>query len=358
MKKREKKLFISELTEGQQFQELFVVARKNLAETKAGKPYLAMALLDKSGEIEARLWDNAPQYDEQATEGNFVMVQATAKSYRDTLQLNVVSLQQVEENTIRLEDYMPASPRPLDEMELELKSVLTNLADVPLRKLLQEIFNGETLELFLKAPAAKKMHHAYIGGLVEHTLSMVGMAQKTADHYPTLDRDLLIAGTLLHDIAKISEFEFSRLPFNYTDRGRLVGHLVLGVEMVRKAAESVSIDEERVDQLVHIILSHHGKLEFGSPVLPMTPEAILLHHLDDMDAKMNYMEQLSDKMVDPGYQWTDFQRPLDRFLYLRPSHGEGQPEGTAAAPTGQRQRPPRRQVLDNGEAKKRQQSLF
>lgn len=358
MKIREKKIYISELREGQQLQELFVVARKSLAETKAGKPYLAMGLMDRSGEIEARLWDKAVQYDGQAAEGNFVQVQASVKSYRDTLQLNVVSLQQVEENAVRLEEFMAASPRPLEDMERELKQVLAGLADAPLRNLLQEIFQGENLARFVRAPAAKKMHHAYIGGLIEHTLSLVGLAEKTADHYPTLDRDLLIAGTLLHDVAKIDEFEYSRLPFSYTDRGRLVGHLVLGVEMVRKAAESVSIAEDRVDQLIHIILSHHGRLEFGSPVLPMTPEAILLHHLDDMDAKMNYIDQLRSKMDEPGFHWTDFQRPLERFLYLQSGETDGGEEVGKEAGSRQYRKSSGQPALDNGEAKKRQQSLF
>jgi 3'-5' exoribonuclease len=344
-----KKVFVAQLSAGQQLQEVFLVARKSLAETKTGKPYLALGLMDKSGEIEARIWENALQFDAQAEEGDFVLVQAIAKSFRDQLQLGVSSLQRVEENTVNLADFMPASARSLAEMAGELDAVIESINDKGIKALLREIFQGDTLERFQRAPAAKKMHHAYVGGLIEHTLSIVGMAEKTAAHYPLLDRELLIAGTLLHDIAKIEEFDFARPPFGYTDRGRLVGHLVMGVEMVRKAAEKITdLAAERVDQLLHIILSHHGQLAFGSPVLPMTPEAIILHHLDDMDAKVNYMEGLRGKMEGEGWQWTDYQRPLERYLFLRATSseardtevleeqlgGDSSPENDSSSPSG------------------------
>ncbi len=360
---REKKIFIKQLEEGQQFSDLFLVSRKKLAETKAGKPYLALALMDKTGEIEARVWDQAVKYDALAEVGQVVWVQATAKSFRDQLQLGVGSIKQVEAVSISLSDYMAASPRSLAEMEAELDAVITNIGDSDLCLLLREIFQGETLARFVRAPAAKKMHHAYIGGLLEHTLSIVGMAEKAAAHYSELDRDLLIAGSLLHDIAKISEFDYSQMPITYTDKGRLVGHLVLGTEMVRKAARKVEgINEQRVDLLVHIILSHHGQYDYGSPVLPMTPEAILLHHLDDMDAKMNYMEGLREKLTEPGWGWTEYQRPLERFLYLH-AQEDGQdmpsrsPESLEPVESEtDKSAPPR--LLKKGEAEKRQQSLF
>ena len=339
--------------------DIFLLSRKTLAETKAGKPYLALALMDKTGEIEARLWDDAVRYDGEADVGDFVLVNATAKSYRDQLQLGVSSLQHVDDAHVQLEQFMPTSKRPLAEMEAELQAVIGNIEDGPLQQLLEEIFQGETLERFVRAPAAKKMHHAYIGGLLEHTLSIIGMAVKTAEHYPMIDEDMLVAGALLHDIAKISEFDFGSMPFDYTDQGRLVGHLVLGAEMVRRAAENIQgLDRNKVDRITHLILSHHGQLEFGSPVLPMTPEAMLLHHLDDMDAKMNYMEQLCDKMEEPGWQWTPYQRPLERFLYLR-GHDEEQ-DVPMAPQSGQSSQGKSRKFarLSNGQAKQKQQSLF
>ncbi|WP_051309333.1 3'-5' exoribonuclease YhaM family protein [Desulfogranum japonicum] len=358
-KKVEKKVFIKELVEGQQVRELFAVSRKNLAETKNGKPYLALSLMDKTGEIEARLWDDAEHFAPLAEEGAFVLVTAVVKSYREQLQLGVTSLEQFSSEQVFLGHFFPSSDRDPQDMEKELKLRIRAIRDVGLHKLLAVIFQGDVLEQFLKAPAAKKMHHAYIGGLAEHSLSIAAMAEKTAEHYPLLDKDMLVAGSLLHDLAKIREFDFSSLPFNYTDQGRLVGHLVLGVEMVREASSVISeMSQERTDQLCHLILSHHGQLEYGSPVLPMTPEAMLLHHLDDMDAKMNYVQRLQSNMKEPGWQWTEYQRPLERFLYLNADAEEEQCQvGTVSQPCEAAKQNVRK-LLTTQEAEKRQQSLF
>jgi len=360
MPTRAKKIFVAQLTAGQQFQEVFLVARKSLAETKAGKPYLALGLMDRTGEVEARIWDNALQFEAQAEEGSFVLVQAVAKPFREQMQLGVVSLQRMAETAVDMADFMPASPRPLAEMAAELETVIAGINDPPLRALLRALFQGETLARFQRAPAAKKLHHAYIGGLIEHTLSIVGMAEKAAAHYPLIDRDTLVAGALVHDLAKIEEFDFSRPPFSYTDRGRLIGHLVLGVELVRQAAARVEgIGAEQVDRLLHIILSHHGQYGYGSPVLPMTPEAILLHHLDDIDAKMNYMAGLQAKMSG-GWQWTEYQRHLERYLYLRAPGAEDEPGARSEAP----EEPPEAEEVPPPPARaktaaaQRQQTLF
>jgi 3'-5' exoribonuclease len=329
-----KTIFVAQLVAGQPFQDIFLVTRKSLAETKAGKPYLALGLRDRTGEIEARVWDNALELAPLAEEGGFVLIQAVAKPFRDQMQLGVTSLQRVAEAAIDLADFMPASARPLAEMAAELEAVIAGIGDPPLQALLRAIFQGDTLARFQRAPAAKKMHHAYIGGLIEHTLSIVAMADRAARHYPLIDRDMLVAGALLHDLAKIEEFDFSRPSFAYTDRGRLVGHLVLGVEQVRKAAEQVEhISADQLDRLMHIILSHHGQHDFGSPVLPMTPEAILLHHLDDIDAKMNFMAGLRTKMSGAGWQWTEYQRHLERYLYLRADGPDEEPTLTGEDPT-------------------------
>lgn len=328
-----KQVFIRDLKENQQISEVFLVSRFNLAETKAGKPYLALALMDKSGEIEARLWDRVDQLAPLAQEGSFISVQATVDQFNGQLQLKLLSLAAVSEETLALNDFFPASRRPQKEMILELKKRIKSIQDETLRRLLETIFKGDTLNRFAQAPAAKKMHHAYLGGLIEHTLSMAQMAEAVARHYTLINADLLLAGVLLHDLAKIDEFDCERPPFDYTGRGRLVGHLVLGVEMLRRAADTVAgLPQETVDELAHLILSHHGQLEFGSPVLPMTPEAMLLHHIDDMDAKMNYIEGLQAQMQAGEQQWTAFQRPLQRYLYLRGSAGleAGEEEGVAA----------------------------
>jgi len=364
-----KKIFVAQLTAGQQFQEVFLVSKKSLAETKAGKPYLALALMDRTGEVEARIWDNALQFDAQAEEGHFVLVQAVAKPFRDQMQLSVVALKRVAETAVDMADFMPASARPLAEMAAELETVIAGINDPPLRALLHALFQGETLARFQRAPAAKKLHHAYIGGLIEHTLSIVAMAEQAASHYSLIERDMLIVGALVHDLAKIEEFDFARPPFNYTDRGRLVGHLVLGVDLVRRAAtQAEGIAPEQVDRLIHIILSHHGQYGYGSPVLPMTPEAILLHHLDDIDAKMNYMAGLQARMSGGGWQWTEYQRHLERYLYLRAPGGDEALSSSSDVPevapeeVPEPEEAPPPQPLPPPRAKKgatqRQQSLF
>lgn len=357
MRPTEKKTFVADLREGLLVEDLFLVARKTLAETRAGKPYLALTLMDRTGEIEARVWENAGRYDAAAEVGGVIFLQGMARSFRDQLQLNITSLQAADSSRIDLEDFMPSSPRDRGEMVAELHSWIDTIRDQGLAELLRTIFAGEILESFSRAPAAKKMHHGYLGGLLEHTLSVVSLADRLADHYPGLDRDLLLTGALVHDLAKIREFSFTALPFDYTSPGRLLGHLVLGVEMVREAARNVSgLGEERLDQVAHLILSHHGRHEFGSPVLPMTQEALVLHHIDDMDAKMNYTDQLREKIQEPGYHWSDYQRPLERFLYLRAAEdGTGRQEQDPSPPA---RREPGRKTAARKHDPLRQQRLF
>ncbi|MCL7487317.1 MAG: HD domain-containing protein [Desulfobulbaceae bacterium] len=342
-----KTIFISELAEGRQLHDLFLVSRKNLAETKNGKPYLALTLMDRTGEIEARIWENAAHFDKIAEPGRIVAAEAQVKAFRDQLQLSITSLAPLADDECELSLFIPASKRSVKEMKQELAGLIETISDPHLHQLLASLFQGEVLQQFSKAPAAKQMHHAYLGGLLEHTLSVAGLAVRIAEHYPALDRDLLVAGALAHDLGKIREFSFAAVPFDYTTPGRLVGHLVLGSEMVRQqAGEIPDFPADRLDQLIHLILSHHGRHEFGAPCLPMTAEAILLHHLDDIDAKINFIDRLSEQVEPGNYQWSDYQRPLERFLLLRgpesapadqaPPHGprrngtETDPEGDAA----------------------------
>ncbi|MHB8810202.1 MAG: 3'-5' exoribonuclease YhaM family protein [Desulfobulbaceae bacterium] len=333
MKSNPRKIvYIADLKEGQQLYDLFLVSKKNLAETKSGNPYLALTLMDRTGEIEARAWDNAARLDAIAEVGRIVAVEGQVKAFRDQLQLNLTGLQPVAEGSVDLAHFMPASRRGVSEMQAELSGLIASVTDPGLNQLLTGLFQGKLLQEFSRAPAAKMMHHACLGGLLEHTLSVAGLALKICDHYTRLDRDLLLAGALLHDLGKIREFSYAALPFDYTDQGRLIGHLVLGAEMVRRQAESVpALAPARLDQLLHLILSHHGRHEFGSPCLPMTSEAILLHHLDDMDAKMELIDRLSEQVEGDTYRWSDYQRSLERFLFLR---------GHDAAP-GQYQAPER-----------------
>lgn len=346
----QKNIFITDLQDGQQVHDLFLVSRKNYAETKAGKPYLALTLMDKSGEIEARVWDNAKQLNQHAEVGRIVLIQSQANLFRDQLQLKITSLQALETDQVSLKDFMPTSRRSTGEMDSELTGLLESITNPHLGQLLNKIFENDLRKEFLIAPAAKMMHHACLGGLAEHTLSISGVALKMCEHYPALDRDLLLAGSLLHDIGKIEEFDFATVPFSYTDSGRLVGHLVIGSEMVRKQAEKINdFPADLLHRLIHLILSHHGRYEFGSPCLPMTMEAILLHHLDDIDAKMNYMGRLSEQVDADEYQWSDYQRPLERFLLLR-----GQSEKDSVHPEDQQ----KKNQQDEPSEKPRQSQLW
>ncbi|MDW7774197.1 MAG: HD domain-containing protein [Desulfobulbaceae bacterium] len=315
---KRKTLFVRDLQDGGQVADLFLVSRKIFAETKAGKPYLALTLMDNSGEIEARVWEDAEQANEFVEIGRVILIQGLVKQFRDQLQLNINSLRVLEKEDVILQEFMPSSRRPVPEMQAELNGLLDTVEDRFLGLLLGTIFRDDILQGFLTAPAAKMMHHAYLGGLAEHTLSVTRLSLCLCDHYPELDRDLLVAGCLLHDIGKIDEFDFATVPFAYTDSGRLVGHMVLGSETVRKEAERIDgFPSALLNNLIHMILSHHGRHEFGSPCLPMTREAILLHHLDDMDAKMNLIDKLSARVEAGKYQWSDYQRSLERFLLLK-----------------------------------------
>jgi 3'-5' exoribonuclease len=349
-----KTLYITDLKEGQQLHDLFLVSRKSLAETKSGNPYLALTLMDRTGEIEARAWDNAARLDGLTEVGRIVAVEGQVKAFRDQLQLNITGLQAMEEGAVGQEHFMPTSRREVREMQAELADLIHSVTDSGLRNLLAALMQGPLLKDFSRAPAAKMMHHACLGGLLEHTLSVTGLALKICEHYPQLDRDLLLAGALLHDLGKIREFSYATVPFDYTDQGRLIGHLVMGVEMVRRQAETIKeLAPARLDQLLHLILSHHGRYEFGSPCLPMTREAILLHHLDDMDAKMELIDRLSEQVTDEGYQWSDYQRSLERFLFLKGRDGESRQQSVPE--TEQEAREPEKK---NPDKPGRQPTLF
>ena len=333
-----KQTFIRDLAPGIQVADLFLISGMNLAETKAGKPYLALTIMDSSGEIQARVWENAERFAPLVQPGKIVHLRGVAQSFRDVLQLKVDHITAVNNQAgLDLGDFMPATTYDVDAMAAELLKIIRSIGDDLLRTVVLKIFgNADFFARFCRAPAAKKMHHAYLGGLLEHTLSVTRLALKVVDHYPGVDRDLLVAGAALHDVGKVKEFQFETLPYDYTDSGRLVGHLVLGAEMVRCAAEDEKGDSLRLDQLVHLILSHHGRYEYGSPCLPMTLEAMLLNFIDDMDSKVNYIDNLSKNLDEPGYQWSAYQRPLERFLFLRRPEDEARhtpPETVPAAET-------------------------
>ncbi len=335
----EKRRFIKNLTEGEQVDDLFMVKSVRLAETRAGKPYLSLIFADRSGEVGGPAWDNAEALEKICVPGAVVRVCGTVQTYRDKLQLKVDHIEASGEQTLRMDDFVAASSRSPAAMEAELNACIAGLGNGYLKKLLQKIFTRTDVgERFLGAPAAKGIHHAYRGGLLEHSLSMARVAALLADHYPGVDRDLVISGALLHDIGKTVELQNEVGVIDYTDIGRLKGHLVIGSEFVARTAETIKdFPRELLVHIQHLILSHHGRQEFGSPVVPMTAEALLLSFIDDMDAKMNLVEQLRAKLNSDEPVWSDYQRSLERHLLLRPSASEAaeEPAGDEGAPVRQ-----------------------
>ncbi|MBN1829718.1 MAG: HD domain-containing protein [Deltaproteobacteria bacterium] len=288
---------------------------KNLAFSQKGNPYLSLRLSDKTGSIDGRIWDRAQECSETFQKGNIVAVDARALKYKDVIQLSILDIVPLRDNEIDPMDYLPSSKEDASSMFKRLLAFIDSIDDPHLQALLQSIFRDETVaSAFMRSPAAKGFHHSYIGGLLEHTLSMVILLDVVANHYKGVNRDLLLAGGILHDIGKIEELACKRM-IDYTDVGRLIGHIVLAVEMIdKRIADIVDFPEKLAMELRHIILSHHGILEYGSPKRPKTVEALIVNFVDDMDAKVNaFQEFIKDSGDDSN--WTGFHRLLERFIY-------------------------------------------
>lgn len=324
----QKKQFINNLADGEQVDDLFMIKSVRLAETRAGKPYLSLVFSDKSGEISGPAWDNAEALEKICVVGAVVRVRGQAQVYRDKLQLKVDHVAAVEQSAYQLNDFVAASSRKPASMESELEERIGEVKNTHIRKLLNTIFNEtEVGERFQRAPAAKGIHHAYLGGLFEHSLSMARVASLLADHYAGIDKDLVIAGALLHDIGKTVELQHEVGVIDYTDIGRLKGHLVIGCEFIGRTAEDIEdFPKDLLTHIQHLVLSHHGKQEFGSPVVPMTAEALLLSFIDEIDAKMNLVEQLNQKAKPSEPVWSDYQRALERYILLKPVPADQQTE--------------------------------
>ncbi len=316
----EKGIYVSDISGARSdVQGIFLVEEKNILETKNGAPYAALTLADKTGSISARIWEDGKRLFEVFEKGDFVWIRGESTEFRGTIQVKVVEVSRVHPNEVAIEDFMPHTRFPIEAMWDEFQRHIREIKDPALRALVKAIFNDKRIAtLFRRAPAAKRMHHAYIGGLLEHTLGVTRLARLVTKNYTWLNQDLLLTGALLHDIGKIEEFSFEAPPIDYTDKGRLLGHLVIGVNIVERfgALMAPEVSEEKVRLVTHMILSHHGQREFGSPVLPMTEEAVVLHLIDDLDAKLNFMQALKEKGPEDQYKWTDYQAILGRYFFL------------------------------------------
>jgi 3'-5' exoribonuclease len=323
----------SDLAPGQSVQGVFLVQAKDVRQKRTGEPYLSLVLSDRTGEVEAKMWDNVADVADTFDRDDFVRVRGETQLYQNRLQLTIYSLQRLPDTEVDLEDFLPVSRRDPEQMWGELRAVIAGIRNADLKALLEAVFNDPAIAAaFRQAPAAKGIHHAWLGGLLEHVLSMCALARFFASHYPGIDQDLLLAGVLLHDIGKIHELDYSR-SFSYTAEGGLVGHIQIGLRIVADHLPPGFPPKLR-NLLEHMILSHHGQLEFGSPKLPCFPEAMLLHLIDLTDSKMAAMfSSLEREKNSPGV-WTGYNAALERNLLDREKYlaQSGAPPKPAPAP--------------------------
>ncbi len=339
----EKDLFVADIQDNQEVSGLFLVKTMRLADTKAGKPFLALELMDRTGELVGRVWDDAERLAAQCPAGSVVRVNGQAQVYKGALQLKVTGLEKVVAEGADWALFLPTTPGDIEAMADEVIILIKGVADKEIRRLLMSVVKDHDLwQAFTMAPAAKSMHHAYIGGLLEHSLGICRLADRVCALYPAIDRSLLIAGAILHDLGKVKEFSFAVPPFDYSDAGRLLGHMVISLEIMQAKIAGLPDFPERTAMMIkHLIISHHGRYEFGSPALPMVREAFVLNFIDDLDAKMNYLDRLSRQAPPDRYQWTDYQRTMERFLFVTGHSAQARgdqltgPEGDDEA--GQRQ---------------------
>lgn len=315
--------FVGELIDGREVTACYLVHEKQRKETKAAKPYLHLVLGDRTGTIEAKVWDDAERMDRAFAADDVIGVRARVSTYNEKLQLTVVAAERLEVDDEDLEFFLPASPRDRAVMAKELDLLVETVGDLALRTLLQRCVGRRTTlgKQFRIHPAAKKNHHAYLGGLMEHSLSVAKAADRLCSHYQAqgapLDRDLLVAGALLHDIGKVRELT-ARRSFGYTDEGYLLGHILIGLEIVRREAEQIpGIGPETLLHLQHLIASHQGRYEYASPKVPQTLEALILHYADDLDSKMNPAIALLSGVEQGG--WSAYDRTLERSLFHPPA---------------------------------------
>ncbi len=311
-----KKQFVNTLKPGDTIDDVFVLSEKNMAQKKDGNNYLNLVFIDKTGSLKAVQWDNVENTAEQITVGDYVQVKGSVAEYRGTLQLVVRTAVRSDAEQVDASDFLPVTTRNIDAMFDKLKQITDTINPPCLLELFRLFWeDADLVQQFKKAPAAKKMHHAYIGGLLEHTLSMAILVDKIAGHYTGVDRDLLLAGAILHDIGKIREFEFSSR-IDYTSEGRLLSHIVIGTQMIEEKMRQIpDFPEEQAVLLKHLVISHHGLREFGSPEPPKTIEAVLLNHIDEIDSKVKGIREFMAS-ENSTTAWTSYHQLLQRHFYI------------------------------------------
>jgi 3'-5' exoribonuclease len=293
----------------------FVVVSKQVKPKKTGEPYLALVLGDRSGHLEAKMWDNVEDALDAFEQDDFLKVKGLLNKYKNRFQLTIHKLRRLLETEVDFADYLPKTTKNIDELWQTLADFVATFQNPHLKTLIEAFMaDAEIAQAYRNAPAAKTMHHAYIGGLLDHVVSLFRSCDLICRNYPQVNRDLVLAGAFLHDVGKIHELNYNR-SFSYTTRGQLLGHMVIELEMLQaKVAAVPGFPAELKTLLEHLIISHHGQYEFGSPKLPMFPEALLLHYMDDLDSKMEGMRAHFEREAELERAWTSYNASLGRPL--------------------------------------------
>jgi 3'-5' exoribonuclease len=293
----------------------FVVTTKQVKPKKSGDPYLALTLADRCGQIEAKMWDNVEDALDAFEQEDFLKVKGLLNKYKNRFQITIHKLRRLSDTEVDFADYLPKTTKDVDELWRTLGDFVGSFQDPHLRSLVQAFMaDPEVAAAYRNAPAAKTLHHAYIGGLLDHVVSLFRSCDLVSRNYPQVNRDLLLTGAFLHDIGKIHELTYTR-SFSYTTRGQLLGHMIIELEMLQaKLAQFPDFPPELKTLLEHLIISHHGQYDFGSPKLPMFPEALMLHYLDDLDSKMESMRAHFEREAGSESSWTSYNPSLGRTL--------------------------------------------
>lgn len=309
--------FLKDLKEGELVEDIYLVREKSFDTTRTGSQYISLELVDRSGMVDAKKWDASKTLFDSFNIDDFIKVKAKVEFYKKYPQLKLDTIEKVASEEPDIALYIPTVNADRNKLFSQYMSYVTSLKDPHLKTLFQNIFSDkETADKFKKSPSATDFHHPYIGGLLEHSLSCVELAELVSSKYKDINRDVLVAGAALHDIGKIEEFSF-RKTFYYSDKGRLIGHIVLGANFIAKQIEKIDgFPEILRDILLHIIISHHGEHEWGSPKRPMCLEAVVLHYIDNLDAKVNGFKHFVETFnQDVDTNWTKHSKMFGEFLY-------------------------------------------
>ena len=311
------KQFVNTLKEKDHVKSVFLIKDKKLLKDKKGNSYLSATALDKTGSVNVRVWESVDRNNEQFEEGDFVLVKGYVQLYQNRKQIIANEVVRVSSDDCEIEDFFKSSTESPNKMFEQLMSEVESLENVFIKQLCLKVLESPENEVKLKkGAAARTIHHAYVGGLLEHILSICKLMNFIANHYSFLNRDYLIFGAIFHDLGKIKELEIKN-GINYTDTGRLVGHMMIACEMIDQY--SAKIDEfpsSLKDQLKHIVLSHHGKLEYGSPKRPKFLEALVVAMIDELDSRINSVFDFMKSEIEVGENWSRYNSMYDRYFYL------------------------------------------